>query len=47
MTDTDRHRYPPAIADDDRLYPPPTGQSTRSVSAEIEAIATDAVPLLV
>ena len=27
-----------SIADDDELYPPPPGQSTRSVSAEIEVI---------
>ena len=27
-----------SIADDDELYPPPAGQSTRSVSAQIEVI---------
>ena len=30
-----------SIADDDELYPPPVGQSTRSVSAELEAIEHD------
>ena len=30
-----------SIADDDELYPPPTGQSTRSVSTEIEVIEHD------